>query len=80
MDNFIARDIGQIETKVDNLDEKIEKLEAHMHSRIKNLEKKIDDLSKFMVSINVGIQVIVWLGGAALAVISVATKLFGLLK
>ena len=80
MDNFTARDIGQIEAKVDNLDEKIEKLEKHMHSRIKALENKIDDLSKFMTSINVGIQIIIWIGGAALTVISIITKFFGLMK
>ena len=80
MDNFTARDIGQIEAKVDNLDNKIEKLEAHMHSRIKTLEKKIDDLSKFMTSINAGIQVIIWLGGAAITIIGFMTKFFGLMK
>jgi wobble nucleotide-excising tRNase len=80
MDNFTARDIGQIEAKVDNLDDKIEKLEKHMHSRIKTLENKIDDLSRFMTSINVGIQIIIWIGGAALTVISIMTKFFGLMK
>lgn len=80
MDNFTARDIGQIEAKVDNLDDKIEKLEKHMHSRIKVLENKIDDLSKFMTSINVGIQIIIWIGGAALTVVSIITKFFGLMK
>ena len=80
MENFTARDIGQIEAKVDNLDDKIEKLEKHMHSRIKTLENKIDDLSKFMTSINVGIQIIIWIGGAALTVISIMTKFFGLMK
>mgnify|MGYP000182433373 CR=1 FL=1 len=80
MDNFTARDIGQIEAKVDNLDDKIEKLEKHMHSRIKTLENKIDDLSKFTTSINVGIQIIIWIGGAALTVISIMTKFFGLMK
>jgi len=80
MDNFTARDIGQIEAKVDNLDDKIEKLEKHMHSRIKTLENKIDDLSKFMTSINAGIQVIIWIGGAAVTVIGFMTKFFGLMK
>jgi len=80
MDNFTARDIGQIEAKVDNLDDKIEKLEKHMHSRIKVLENKIDDLSRFMTSINVGIQIIIWIGGAALTIISIMTKFFGLMK
>jgi len=80
MSEFTAREIGQIEAKVDNLDDKIEKLEKHMHSRIKVLENKIDDLSKFMTSINVGIQIIIWIGGASLTVIGFMTKFFGLLK
>jgi wobble nucleotide-excising tRNase len=80
MSEFTAREIGQIEAKVDNLDDKIEKLERHMHSRIKVLENKIDDLSKFMTSINVGIQIIIWIGGASLTVIGFMTKFFGLLK
>ena len=80
MSEFTAREIGQIEAKVDNLDDKIEKLEKHMHSRIKVLENKIDDLSKFMTSINVGIQIIIWIGGASLTVIGFMTKFFGLMK
>tara|TARA_R110000822_G_scaffold3036_2_gene13851 strand:+ start:6021 stop:6263 length:243 start_codon:yes stop_codon:yes gene_type:complete len=80
MSDFTLREIGQIEAKVDNLDDKIEKLEKHMHSRIKMLENKIDDLSKFMTSINVGIQIIIWIGGASLTVIGIMTKFFGLLK
>jgi wobble nucleotide-excising tRNase len=80
MSEFTAREIGQIETKVDNLDDKIEKLEKHMHSRIKVLENKIDDLSKFMTSINVGIQIIIWIGGASLSIIAFVTKFFGLMK
>lgn len=80
MSEFTAREIGQIEAKVDNLDDKIEKLEKHMHSRIKVLENKIDDLSKFMTSINVGIQIIIWIGGATLTIVGFATKLFGLIK
>jgi wobble nucleotide-excising tRNase len=80
MSEFTAREIGQIEAKVDNLDDKIEKLEKHMHSRIKVLENKIDDLSRFMTSINVGIQIIIWIGGASLTVIGFMTKFFGLMK
>jgi wobble nucleotide-excising tRNase len=80
MSEFTAREIGQIEAKVDNLDDKIEKLEKHMHSRIKVLENKIDDLSNFMTSINVGIQIIIWIGGASLSVIAFVTKFFGLMK
>lgn len=80
MSEFTAREIGQIEAKVDNLDDKIEKLEKHMHSRIKVLENKIDDLSKFMTSINVGIQIIIWIGGASLTIIGFMTKFFGLMK
>jgi len=91
MSEITGREIGQLEAKVDNLDDKIEKLEKHMDARInglddkfakriKDLETKIDALSKFMVSINVGIQIIVWLGGGALTVIGFATKMFGLLK
>ena len=80
MSDFTLREIGQIEAKVDNLDDKIEKLEKHMHSRIKMLENKIDDLSKFMTSINVGIQIIIWIGGASLTVIGIMTKFFGLMK
>jgi hypothetical protein len=33
-----------------------------------------------MTSINVGIQIIIWIGGAALTVISIMTKFFGLMK
>jgi hypothetical protein len=33
-----------------------------------------------MTSINVGIQIIIWIGGAALTIISIMTKLFGLMK
>ena len=80
MNEVSARDIGQIEAKVDNLDNKIEKLEVHMDKRIKTLEDKIDHLSKFMTSINVGIQIIIWIGGTGLAVLSVVTKFFGLMK
>lgn len=80
MSEVTEREIGQIEAKVDNLDDKIEKLEKHMHSRIKVLENKIDDLSKFMTSINVGIQIIIWIGGASLTIIGFMTKFFGLMK
>lgn len=80
MNEVGARDFGQIEAKVDNLDDKIDRLEKHMDTRVKALEDKIDKLSSFMTSINAGIQIIVWIGGISITVLSVITKLFGLLK
>lgn len=80
MSEFTAREIGQIEAKVDNLDDKIDRLEKHMDNRVKVLEDKIDKLSVFMTSINAGIQIIVWIGGISITVLSIITKFFGLLK